>query len=236
MKPKIKNVPINDYFVKRNVGNQIQIKSKGKTLHKQGNDPQTCFATKLINSQHIGTYKWTFKLVRCEHQLVIGISSNHKMTDRAFHRNLKSCNYAYDVFNGQKVSKNKFADYGCKCSRNDKIEMLLNLNKKQLSFRVNDIDQGVAYNDIEQNKNMKYSLSICLKAKGAAIALTNYQEMISNARESNEEEKYQKKEVKTPKVSKVSASVGNDKQIAEIRKISKQLDEQRVVQLKMDKV
>merc|ERR1712228_51900 len=163
------------------------------------------------------------------HQMVIGISSNHKGTDRAFHRNLKDFNYGYDVFNGQKVSKNKFADYGCKCSRMDKIEMILDLNRKQLSFIVNDMMQGVAYNDIEQSKNVKYKLSICLKAKGAAIALTNYQEIISN-------ETTQKKEEKTPKSSsKVSVSASHDKQIAEIRKLSKQLDEQRVVQQKMDK-
>merc|ERR1712228_389208 len=168
---------------------------------------------------------------------VIGISSNHKGTDRAFHRNLKDFNYGYDVFSGQKVSKNKFADYGCKCSRMDKIEIILDLNRKQLSFIVNDMMQGVAYNDIEQSKNVKYKLSICLKAKGAAIALTNYQEIISNETTQKDEEKYdQKKEEKTPKSSsKVSVSASHDKQIAEIRKLSKQLDEQRVVQQKMDK-
>merc|ERR1712228_107627 len=128
-------------------------------------------------------------------------------------------------------------DYGCKCSRMDKIEMILDLNRKQLSFIVNNMKQGVAYNDIEQNKNVKYKLSICLKAKGAAIALTNYQEIISNETTQKDEEKYdQKKEEKTPKSSsKVSVSASHDKQIAEIRKLSKQLDEQRVVQQKMDK-
>merc|ERR1712228_1142603 len=68
---------------------------------------------------------------------------------------------------------------------------------KQLSFIVNNMKQGVAYNDIEQNKNVKYKLSICLKAKGAAIALTNYQEIISNETTQKDEEKYdQKKEKK----------------------------------------
>merc|ERR1711933_532346 len=101
---------------------------------------------------------------------------------------MKDINYGYSLENGQKVSKHKYVDYGCKCNQNDNIEMILNLKKKQISFVVNNIDLDIMYNDIEQNKNIKYKLAIFLKASCDSITLKKYQEIIEEKKPSKKKE------------------------------------------------
>eukprot|EP01083_Nonionella_stella_P013587 38229_1 len=220
-----------DFFPKHFAGKQIQIKANGKTITKTGNAPQTCYSQKLIPSQNTGViYKWSFKINRRDHELVIGIASNHKTTDGSFHHNMKDINYGYSVENGQKVSKKKYSDYGCKCNKNDKIQMILNLQKKQLSFTVNNIDQGVMFTDIQQNRNTKYRLAVFTQGNGTSITLQKYEQITIDDESRREMATKEEKEERLLQNRNSKHSNGNT-----MNKILKQLEEQRVVQQKMDK-
>eukprot|EP01084_Bolivina_argentea_P059739 109137_1 len=214
-----------DFFVNKSVGKEVQIAAKGKKITKTGDNPQTCYTQKIISSQDVSIiHKWIFKINRRDHELVIGITSNYKTTDGAFHRNMKDINYGYSVKNGQKVSQNKYNDYGCSCNRNDKIEMILNLKKKQLSFIVNGINQGICYCDITQSRDIKYRVAIFVQTNGTAITLLKYQQI--NIDHETEEKKVS--------VNTKTNSNNNNNNIA-IKNILKQLDEQKMTQQKMER-
>ena len=63
-------------------------------------------------------------------------------------------------------------EYGEYCREGDVIEMILNLNKLQLSYRVTEKDYGIAFNNIEDTT---YRAALCLHYRGDIIELLSYQ-------------------------------------------------------------
>eukprot|EP01084_Bolivina_argentea_P233109 392681_1 len=71
--------------------------------------------------------------------------------------------YAFNLMNGQIANDASFDKYGVKCSVGDVITMELNMLYSKwcaLSFKVNDIDYGVAYCDVDSNN--RYRLALCM--------------------------------------------------------------------------
>ena len=50
----------------------------------------------------------------------------------------------------------------------------LDLIKKELKYFINNIDQGIAFNDIPNDKNINYRLAISMYAEGDAVEIINF--------------------------------------------------------------
>ena len=101
-----------------------------------------------------GIHYWKFKLINVHHvhfTMCIGVwKSKHEIdTENALHYDAEGKHYTYNLTN-QMVFPG-FAKYGQKaCGTGDEIEMILDLNKKELRYKVNNQDYGVAHDNIEQ--------------------------------------------------------------------------------------
>ena len=56
----------------------------------------------------------------------------------------------------------------------DTVSIYLDLIKKELKYFINDIDQGIAFNDIPNDKNINYRLAISIYSKGDIVEIINF--------------------------------------------------------------
>ena len=127
-----------------------------------------------------GIYHWTFKMINIpsdKQYIIIGITSDN--TPKQFYNvfdgtMFNGYSYGYNVGggylqstlidSGRKYSyqaswrsslyydNNNSDGYGIQCGNNDIIDMYLNMNNKTLSYDINKISYGIAYEDITPNK------------------------------------------------------------------------------------
>ena len=64
--------------------------------------------------------------------------------------------------------------YGMQWKTNDIIEMIVDFSKAQISYKLNDIDQGIAYNDIMKGEKIEYRLSVCTWFSGCSVQILDY--------------------------------------------------------------
>ena len=140
------------------VGKYLKLKDDNLTVTntcniKEGN----AFGTIICEK---GCYKWKFKINHVDARypaICIGIWRMQKdktpPTDEYFTKG-KEQGYAY-YLKGYKttIERGDCGDkYGIKCKNGDIIQMILDLDKLALSFKVNGVDYGVAFNNIKQAK------------------------------------------------------------------------------------
>ena len=86
--------------------------------------------------------------------------------------------YAYIMNYGKLADRENFgsygSDYGAICADGDIIEMILDMNKMTLSYKVNDKEYGVAFHNIDNTK-YKAGLTMCHKtSKYEFISYMNF--------------------------------------------------------------
>ena len=127
----------------------------------------TAFLTKVISA---GIHRWTFRIINISDEMNFGIykvisrtPATLDLSDRFF--SAANNGYAYEAKNSmdktasdgnlmkpESMSHHVWKSYGANCKDGDIVEMILNLEEYTLSFKVNDIDYGVAFEDIEKTK------------------------------------------------------------------------------------
>ena len=70
----------------------------------------------------------------------------------------------------------KLISYGTSIVCGDKVSICLDLTKKEVSFMINDVDYGVAFEDIEQKNDMKYRLMVQMADKGMSVEMVDFEE------------------------------------------------------------
>merc|ERR1712228_1023042 len=107
-----------------------------------------------------GKHQWTFEytMIGNNHWNLIGIwntTSSDPATERHF---LNICHNGYAYCGPQGVLTNPEApgnggdNYGVRCKSGDVVEMTLDLDRRTLSFAVNEKDYGVAFNEIAEGE------------------------------------------------------------------------------------
>ena len=152
--------------------------SKDATLaiKNSGGSPGCIFLTQVVNQ---GVHKWKFKLIAIQNYAVtIGVwkgdktDNTHRISADAFSQS--RC-YAYIVNHcicTPGDSSGRRYGYGTKnCQSGDQIEMILDLNKHQLSYSVNDTALGIAFKDIQQTC---YRAVLSIWKTGDAVELMSY--------------------------------------------------------------
>ena len=126
-------------------------------------------------------YEWDIIIINMDipnrnfRDIFIGITSLTESNDK---KKLFGYNYLYNISTAtsgvmscassyiegkRRVNrKNKSRWYGKIYKAGDKVTVCLDLKKKQLSFKLNEIDHGVAFDDIKVGPNIKYRLIVRL--------------------------------------------------------------------------
>eukprot|EP01084_Bolivina_argentea_P117131 208069_1 len=117
-----------------------------------------------IDIKHMDT-----RTIISSRMIFIGISSLSHMNTK---RRLSGYNYVYQIFTSMTGGctfarsfldrKTKTKSYGKIYETGDKVTICLDLEKKELSFKLNGDDQGVAFDDIKVGPEIKYRLIVKL--------------------------------------------------------------------------
>ena len=136
--------------------------------NKHSYESGNAYLTNIISD---GIYRWTFKIIDICDELNFGIwktnSATKPDTVHRFFRD-KDSGYAFEAKRGKLMDPSYFdyvelESYAKCCNNGDVVEMILNLEDYTLSFKVNDIDYGVAFKDIEKTE---YRAAIFIYAYG----------------------------------------------------------------------
>ena len=89
-------------------------------------------------------------------------------------RNTK--NYAYEAWN-QKIEMfgGRIKSYGCLYDKpGDIVKMIYNTANATLSYCVNGIDQGIAFENVWKERGVNYRLAIYLNGEGTSVELIDF--------------------------------------------------------------
>lgn len=172
---------VKESFDKENVDEYCSLSGDDKIVTKIKKDLFASNSTFLTNIVESGVHKWTFKLVQVNRlALVIGVWKGKELDqDKRTSLILDGCskNYAYGYMVTHKLlipgeNNNRILDWtDYKCKSGDILEMFLDLYKRELSYSVNDIPLGIAYQDIEQTC---YRAAVTLWDRGDCVELLSY--------------------------------------------------------------
>mmetsp|Transcript_160 Transcript_160/g.236 ORF Transcript_160/g.236 Transcript_160/m.236 type:complete len:219 (-) Transcript_160:87-743(-) len=148
----------------------IQIDAKEKDVIRVLDDARcTIYGSHIVNT---GVYKWTLKILNINYNNInyppfVGVIKNTPNDVLAQHYSDTSwytSHKGYMLCGGvQKLYCSAFNEktYGKAFDRsNHVIEMILNLNKKTISYTINGTDCGVAFKDIEL-VDYRFALGVC---------------------------------------------------------------------------
>eukprot|EP01084_Bolivina_argentea_P000401 753_1 len=124
------------------VDQQSQTKLTVKYLEHKGYN--TAFGSVSVNN---GKHIWKLKIIKKTTKICLGVSSSIETKNTQFHRQKSYANYGYN-WDGSKIShKTKYEKYGIPIKTGQIITIILDLNKKQLSFMNNNNNLGIAFNN-----------------------------------------------------------------------------------------
>ena len=118
-------------------------------------------------------HRWKFKVNDNKINLRIGIDEEKcKWINRDFFRVSKeTINYAYWGEGIKYIEGVSQGIYGKEYRNNDIIEMIFNSKTHQLSYNVNDEDQGILYDHVKQKK---YRMAVSFRVPNESITLLKY--------------------------------------------------------------
>ena len=117
-------------------------------------------------------YEWIIKIISCSAWITIGIDcSNQKHINCDFSDRTENNYYAYGSAGYVYCHKtrSRASPYGTDFEKNDEIKMVLNTKNKTLKYFVNNIDQTIAFKDIDLINN-KYHFAVCFFS-GSSVEL-----------------------------------------------------------------
>ncbi len=124
-----------------------------------------------------GKHKWEFKYdkVTPGQWNLIGIAKTSKTlpTEKAFMGYSEGNGYAF-AGPQQTTAEPRWKSYGTKCKSGDIVEMILDLDKRTLSYIINGKDYGIAEDQIEKTE---YRAGVTLYKNDDKITLLSYQRL-----------------------------------------------------------
>ena len=126
--------------------------------------------------------KWTLKIhTTIGGCVVVGITSNFNINS-PFQWDNNQTNYAYLGDSGDVGHKGNWKQYDLQHSRrrafsnNDVVEIILDLNKRTISFTKNNVDLGIAYKDIPKSVDISFKLVISVRNHGDGATIMDFQQ------------------------------------------------------------
>ena len=149
----------------------------------------------IIGSNKANKYTWTFKILclpgssTWNENLYIGIDSSNKSCvndDFSQPMTVALINQKYHLYawgsdqhmyfknDGYTYSSRSYGKYW---RADDIIKMELNMNEKSLRFYLNDVDQGIASQDIQFKEGETYYLAVAIGDAGTSLKLISFDEI-----------------------------------------------------------
>ena len=145
------------------------------------------FGKTIIDSTGKNIYKWKLKVgdnqeknSRSEQpHIMLGITTGTDTSEFFIWDNDRSVIfYGYNGYGGSKYYRFlggfQTGTYGVAFAGGDVIEIVLDLYNKQLSFNVNDKNQGVAFESIKYGDDKKYRLVVSFYDENLSVELINF--------------------------------------------------------------
>eukprot|EP01084_Bolivina_argentea_P092763 166872_1 len=168
-------------------GTQVRLSHDKKCVEKIQNhvaiNPwnNTSYGKIHISPKYDNICTWELKInnigtVEVNGNIMIGISSTESSTDDTFDVEEDGINYVLCndgmTYDNETEAWKEYA--GTFAGQNDKISICLDLKKGEISFSINDNNQGVAYKDIEQGNDIKYKLFVSLRSIGDSVEIVKF--------------------------------------------------------------
>ncbi len=84
-------------------------------------------------------------------------------------------NYGYNVFNGYKISQNRFEKYCIQSKTNDIIDMELNMKNETLIYYINGESQNIAFENIKKGKDISYQMAVSVQKHQDSLSLQKFE-------------------------------------------------------------
>lgn len=156
------------------IGNGMELSADGKIITRGEDDKvynwiNCSYGINAVPSMNKGVYKWVLKMHKVTGGGVrVGLSST-TVQQSCFYANndIVGINYIYWNGSGHSYKYLKEARWGCenygrRYDADDMVSIILDLNQRQISFAINDEDQGVAYKDIQVGEDIHYRMFVSL--------------------------------------------------------------------------
>ena len=131
-----------------------------------------CGAAFLSKTISQGIASWTFRIVKMCNEVNIGVAKtsfahHHRGSSRFFNNNNDSYVWRASkkgmLMDPARRGPHDLRQYGKTCVDGDIVDMILNMEERTLSFKINDTDYGVAFSDIEKTE---YKAAVFMYAYG----------------------------------------------------------------------
>ena len=154
-----------EYFEKRKSAKHINMTDNKRTVYTNYSFAWSVYGALKIPSTINFIFKWTILVNKCSKNCFrFGICSENAENTKFFNDN-NCISYVYDGGDG-KIYSNKqllanWKKYGKRLNgMGDKIQIILNLKRKEISFIINNTNYGVAFKNIIYNEQIYYRLAI----------------------------------------------------------------------------
>lgn len=162
--------------------NDYKIDPKGMIINKINRSVNTsAFGKTKIGSVSDLSYIWTFKVIKRNTSMYIGITSKYGVLDQDFWRPKDSSNYSVTSA-GSKVSREeRDSAWNMRFDTNDTIKMELNLFKKRLVYHKNDPHgklihkSRVAFDNIDIGQHISYAMAVSFYNQDCSLELIDFQ-------------------------------------------------------------
>ena len=161
-------------------GELSKIHDDKKTItHILESDWSVCYGVLKIPSKSNCIYRWKFKILSdvYSYSISIGIvNAKTTLTHSVANKN-SIISYFYFSDGDFKHCENR-NKYGIIYKDNDIIEMILDcsigrIGNATLRYKVNDVDQGIAFDNIKQNKSLSYKMAVDIY-QGCSVKLLQF--------------------------------------------------------------
>lgn len=137
-----------------------------------------------LSASH-GKHIWKIHIIKKTTKMCIGVSSSIDTINTNFHRQKSYPNYGYN-WDGSKIShKTKYQDYGIPIKSGQIITVILDLDKRCISFMNDHHNLGPAFKDVEVGDTISYRIAISIVDKDDKVQMIGY--MLLNDEESESE-------------------------------------------------
>ena len=171
-----------EQFDENRCGEEISITNNNKTIDNKSGGKGTCFGKCVISSILDNIYIWKIKTIGTSTSCIsIGIADAESLWFND-HSDLveNTISYGYAVCDAALVYCSKDAstnkDIPAFTKKGDVLTMKLkfNPNKSTLSFRINNDDEFIAFDNVERAKELKYRLAISMWDRRSAVELIEF--------------------------------------------------------------
>ena len=121
-------------------------------------------------------YQWKLKIMKSNRNdclIMIGVSARESFHFRPNCDENMQYLYCYDGDKYEQMShlekRGAWTEYGVEFDDGDEITVCLDLKHKQIRFMYNDIDQGIAYENVQVSDDIKYRLCVAIYCGGVEI-------------------------------------------------------------------